>query len=86
MVSGLTGCEPSCEQTCEALLACEEVSSDRVAEDDCTASCLVQQRLYDDWEDVQLQESFRDYKFCVAEESCEAIAEGACYNEDLYAW
>ena len=81
-----TACEPSCEQTCETLLACEETHTDRVALDDCTASCLVQQRLYDEWEDVELQESFIDYKLCVAQENCEDIAAGACYNEELYAW
>ena len=86
MVVATTGCEPSSEQTCETLLACEETHTDRVALDDCTASCLVQQRLYDEWEDIELQDSFTDYKFCIAEESCEEIAAGACYNADLYSW
>ena len=80
------GCEPSCEQTCEDLLSCEETSTDRLALDDCTAACLIQERLYDDWEDQELRDSFTDYKYCVAEESCEAIAGGSCYDEDLYSW
>ncbi len=80
------GCEPTCEQTCEELLACDEVESDRVALDDCTAACLVQQQVYDDWEDIELQQGFADYKRCISEESCDAIADGACYDEDLYAW
>jgi hypothetical protein len=84
------GCEPSCEETCEGLLACgdevEDISTDRVALDDCTAACLVQERLYDDWEDVELRNGFADYKRCVAEETCDAIAEGACYDEELYSW
>ena len=79
-------CEPSCEQTCETLLACEETSSDRVALDDCTAACVVQQQLYDDWEDVELQDGFSDYKRCVGENTCEDIVDGACYDEELYAW
>jgi len=80
------GCEPSCEQTCEDLLACEETSTDRVALDDCTAACLVQERLYDDWEDQELRDSFAEYKRCVSEETCDAIAGGSCYDEDLYSW
>jgi hypothetical protein len=91
LITGLTtllaaSCEPSCEQTCEGLLACEETSTDRLALDDCTAACLVQERLYDDWEDQQLRDSFADYKHCVSEDSCESIAEGSCYDEDLYSW
>ena len=87
-LSGLVAiaCEPSCEQTCETLLECEDASTDRIALDDCTAGCLVQQQLYEDWDDIELQEDFADYKRCVAEETCEALADGACYDEELYSW
>ena len=80
------GCEPSCEQTCEVLLDCDETHTDRLALDDCTAACLVQERLYDDWEDTELRDSFTEYKTCVTEESCQDIADGICYDEELYSW
>jgi hypothetical protein len=79
-------CEPTCEQTCQDLLACDELETDRMALDDCTAACVVQQNLYDDWEDAELQEGFADYKRCVSETTCDGIASGECYDEELYAW
>ena len=85
---GITGvgCEPSCEQTCQVLLDCEETHTDRLALDDCTAACLVQERLYDDWDDTELRDGFADYKHCVMEESCADISDGICYDEALYSW
>lgn len=81
----LSGCEPTCASTCEKLLSCEEVEQPRVAEEDCEAACLVQQELYEeDWENQQLRDALGDAKRCVRDEECEAIADGACYDPDLY--
>jgi hypothetical protein len=42
--------------------------------------------LYVRWDDTQLIDAFAAYKTCVEEEGCAAIAEGVCYDEDLYAF
>ena len=82
----LAGCEPSCEATCETLLACDAVETPLVALEDCTDACLTQQQLYESWEDGQKQDALSDYKTCVSESECSAIAEGVCYDEEIYAW
>jgi hypothetical protein len=82
----LTGCEASCKTACKALLECEDVDTPRLPLQECEASCLVQQDVYDSWEDTQLSEAFGEFKSCVRDEECAAIADGACYQEDLFLW
>lgn len=86
MASGLAACEPSCEQTCEKLLACDEVESPRVSERECERACTTQEELYLGWDDIELQEAFSDHKRCIDEEECGAIAEGACFDDRLFAF
>jgi len=86
LTSGLAACEPSCEQTCEKLLACDEVESPRVSERECERACTTQEELYLSWDDVDLQEAFSDHKRCIDEEECSAIAEGACVDDRLFAF
>lgn len=81
-----TACEPTCKQTCTRLLECEEVDTPRQGIDECQAACEIQQRLYEDWEDLQAREAMAEVKRCIRAEECDAIAEGACYDEDLYVW
>ena len=80
------GCEPSCKQACRQLLACDDVETPRVTLDDCVSSCEVQQEVYERWDDTQLREGLAEAKRCVMEESCEDVADGVCYDEDLYIW
>lgn len=82
----LIGCEPSCEETCEKLLSCDEVESPRVSERECERACTTQEELYLSWDDVELQQAFSDHKRCVDQEECGAIAEGVCYDERLFAF
>lgn len=85
----LPACEPTCASTCDKLLACEDgtVDQPRVSDDECESACELQQALYeDDWENGQLREDFAELKRCVSDETCEAIADGACYDPDLYVF
>ncbi|MFT4975081.1 MAG: hypothetical protein ACI8S6_000968 [Myxococcota bacterium] len=82
----LAGCEVSCENTCEKLLACEEVETPLVAEVDCQQACVTQETLYDGWDDLIKRQALTDYKTCVSENTCGDIAEGVCYDEDIYSW
>lgn len=87
MALALAGCEPTCRNTCQKLLACEGVETPRVPESDCEYSCEAQQALYeDDWEDQQKRDALADVKRCVIDSECADIADGACYDEDLYIW
>ena len=82
-----TGCEPTCKTTCKKLLECEEVETPRLPLDECTNTCLTTQSLYEDtWEDLQKRDAFADMKTCIVEEECGAIADGVCYDEDLFIW
>jgi hypothetical protein len=79
-----SGCDPSCASTCDKLLSCEEVSTARLAANDCEAACLVQEKLYEDWDDIELRASFADLKTCIADEACGDLVDGACYDDELY--
>lgn len=80
------GCEPSCERTCEKLLQCDGVETPRVGIEDCRLECVAQEELYDLWDNQDLRDAFGDQKRCVMEEECDAIAAGACYDADLFAF
>ncbi|MCK6504347.1 hypothetical protein L6R53_13255 [Myxococcota bacterium] len=86
LAAPLAACEPTCKQTCRKLLDCEEVDTPRQGLEECQAACEIQERLYEDWEDLQAREALADVKRCVRDEECVDIAEGACYDPDLYVW
>ena len=81
-----TGCEPSCTKICKKLVACEDVDSPRVSWVECTESCETQERLYEEWSDIEKREDFSALKECIGESECSDIADGECYDEDLYIW
>ncbi len=81
-----TGCEPSCKNICEKLVECEDVETPRVSWVECTDSCEAQERLYEQWTDTVKREGFVDMKTCIDESECSDIADGECYDEDLYIW
>ncbi len=81
-----SGCEPTCKATCKKLVKCEDVETPRVSHEECTASCEIQQQLYEEWTDTQKREDFGDLKRCVKQSECTDIADGECYDEDLYIW
>jgi hypothetical protein len=82
----LLGCEVNCQSTCEKLLTCDDVESPLVSEIDCETACVSQEILYEQWDDQLKRDAFADYKTCVSERTCGDIADGVCYDEDLYSW
>ena len=82
----IVGCSPTCEQTCNKLLSCEQLSSPGMNMDECTSACSAQQNLYEDWEDIEKETAFKDLKSCIVAEECELLTEGVCYDEDVYVW
>ena len=81
-----SGCEPTCKATCKKLVKCEDVETPRVSREECTTSCEIQQQLYDEWSDTQKRGNFGDLKRCIKQSECSDIADGTCYDEDLYIW
>jgi hypothetical protein len=81
-----TGCEPSCTKICKKLVECEDVDSPRVSWMECAESCGEQERLYEEWTDTQKREDFSALKVCIRDSECSDIADGECYDEDLYIW
>lgn len=85
-VAQLVACEPSCESTCEKLLACDELDTPLIALQDCTDACLTQEQLYDEWNDGEKLDALSEFKTCVADNECSDIAEAVCYDEEIYSW
>src|SRR5687768_6458568 len=84
----LAGCSPPCGQVCRKILNQCELDSQRVAFDECEASCEAQETLYLEWDNEHLQDLFDDHKRCIARSSCEEIADGVCYEgyEELFVF
>ncbi len=79
------GCTPRCQEVCTKVLDCG-LESTRVARDACIRSCQLEEDLYASWDDQEKIRAFRAHKRCIRSESCEAIAEGACYDELLFVF
>ena len=82
----LAGCEPSCKKTCKKLIECDNIETARTEIEECEASCSIQQEMFDDWEATDERERFADLKKCIRGNECAAIADGECYDEELYIW
>jgi hypothetical protein len=79
-------CAPPCERVCRKVLFDCELSSERVALDECIDSCSRQEDLYIAWNNDELQTLHREHRRCVVAASCEELADGACYEgyEELF--
>lgn len=82
----VSACEPTCKQTCRRLIECDQVDTPRQGLNECQAACEIQQRLYEDWDDQQARAAFADIKQCIKVQDCESVADGVCYDADLYVW
>ena len=88
LMVGWTACTPTCEQTCNKLLSCEEegLESPLMNLDECTSSCASQSNWYEDNEKVEQQDAFDKMKTCISNETCEDLQEGICYDSEVYIW
>lgn len=80
------GCTPSCEDVCQKLVACGNEGTERMSETECKESCQQQERLYEEWEDEQLRDAFDAELKCLDDSTCEELADGVCYDEDLWSY
>lgn len=86
LLAVLAGCDPSCEQVCDKLVACEDLGTERMSAAECEEQCNEQAELYATWNDTQLRASFTDELNCLYDSECSAIAEGVCYDEALWSY
>lgn len=63
-----------------------DVDSERVAFEECEASCLGQQALYETWEDARKQSAFEDHRRCLMDATCDDIADGVCYDPEVFVF
>ena len=82
------GCTPTCEQTCNQLLDCENegLQSPLMNLDECTSACAAQSNHYEDIEHAEKQQAFDELQSCLVAETCEDLSEGVCYTEEVYIW
>ena len=86
LASLLGGCQPTCEDVCTKIVACDNAGTERMPADECKLSCLDQKSLYAGWTDTVLEASFDDELSCLDASSCDEIAAGTCYDEDLWSF
>jgi hypothetical protein len=86
LLSLLTACDATCSQACKKLDRCDAVATSGQTRDQCEETCQEVDNLYDRWEDEDLQERLDASRNCIRDETCGAIADGVCYDEELYTW
>ena len=86
MIAVLVGCNSTCQQTCRQLVECEGIEHSSTTQNDCEFQCEQQKGLYESWEDQDLQDRHADYRNCVVDSTCVQIGDGACYDEELFAY
>ena len=86
LCAALVGCDPSCEQVCEKLIACDDLGTERMSAGECEEQCREQQDLYGQWDDAALRQSFQDHLGCLQDSACDDIAAGVCYDEDVFTF
>ena len=77
------GCAPTCDQTCSKLAGCDQIET---SEEECTSACNAQQNLYEDWGDEDKITAFEELKECVADSECGSVADGVCYDSEIFVW
>ena len=82
----LAGCTPTCEQVCDHVVECGNPGTERMSSEECTDACNRQDQLYQTWTDVNLRHSFEDAKRCLDEATCDDLADGACYDPEVWPY
>lgn len=82
----LSGCTPTCDQSCRKLVRCDVIDADAVTEDLCSEDCAQLEALYVAWDDQQLVDDLHASRECIDASTCEEIADGVCYEQDLYPY
>jgi len=81
-VSWLAGCSPGCERLCNKLDRCG-LQNNRTLEE-CQLSCTRELDAYKAADDRELIERYNRERRCLGSSTCDEIADGACYDEELF--
>lgn len=82
----VSGCTPACQDVCEKLVDCDDLPTWRMSATECEEQCQLQQARYSTWDDVARREAYEDELSCLYESSCEDVAAGVCYDEEVFAF
>lgn len=83
----LAGCTPTCDQVCTHLVEeCGDLGTERSTAAECEEQCISQKNLLIKWRDTQKQDAFYAELECLESSSCDEIAAGACYDEDIWSF
>lgn len=86
LISLLSGCTPTCQDVCTKLVACDGLSTERMTEGECDEQCTLQQTRYETWDDSQKRDAFDDELTCLYSSTCDEVADGVCYDEEVFSF
>ena len=87
LFTALTGCAPTCKQVCDKITSCAQLDDYSGTHPDfCAENCIRQETLYDVWDDTDLLDRLDAHKVCLMDATCDEVADGVCYDEELYAF
>ncbi|MES2640307.1 MAG: hypothetical protein V4850_12515 [Myxococcota bacterium] len=71
---------------CDKLVECDNPGTERMSGPECEESCNTQKDSYAKWTDTQLRDAMDAQLSCLYDASCDAVADGACYDEDVWSF
>ena len=86
LLLALLGCTPSCDDVCDKIVACDNEGTERMSSEECSEECTQQQTLLDTWTDTQKRAAFDDELTCLQASECSDIADGACYDAEVWSY
>jgi hypothetical protein len=86
LVLAFAGCTPTCKQVCDKIVDCDGLPTERMSSAECAESCEAQDDLYDQWTDAEKRHAFDDERACIGDATCDELADGACYDPEVWSY
>jgi hypothetical protein len=86
LLTTLLGCSPTCADACTVVASCGESLGDFPNEAECNEACASQRATVDENGDTGVQDAFERELRCLAAATCDDLAAGACYEEQVWSY
>ncbi len=86
LLLSLLGCDATCADACAAVSACGASVGDVPNTAECEEACANQRTLVQQGTDTGVQGAFQRELDCLADATCDAIASGTCYEEQVWSY
>ena len=82
----LLGCDATCADACAVVAGCGESTGDFPNAAECEEACARQRTTVAEGTDSGVEAAFQRELDCVAGATCDALAAGTCYEEQVWSY